>query len=202
MAILPGTAINNFSQLNLDWCDSSCDVSLLAIHSFSVLPNWKLTAAVFKSRPQPHSSTSFLFCSLSLWRLAVHYCCLMGSKSVTSLHFVFLSLPIYSWYSTTIAQVFIRVWPFLCCKWIWSKKKRIRRADWQIWLHLFSLVPYQTKVSEGQAVLRQLSSPSHGITYPPQYSWRLSSRFTFIPNQCIACNLLSHCHYTVAGYQV
>ena len=70
MAILPGTAINNFSLLNLVWCDSlsAMSLSLWAITplSFSVLPNWKLRAAVFKSRPQPHSSNQSLFCSLSV----------------------------------------------------------------------------------------------------------------------------------------
>lgn len=34
--------------------------------------------------------TTSLLCSLSFWRLAVHYCHLMSSKSITSLHSVFL----------------------------------------------------------------------------------------------------------------
>lgn len=33
--------------------------------------------------------TTSLLCSLSFWRLAVHYCHLMSSKSITSLHSVF-----------------------------------------------------------------------------------------------------------------
>lgn len=70
MAILPGTAINKTSQLNLDWCDSlsvmSSSLSAITPLSFSVLPNWKLRAVVFRNRPQPHSSKQSLFSSVSL----------------------------------------------------------------------------------------------------------------------------------------
>lgn len=92
MVILPGTAINNFSQLNLDWCDSLSvmPLSLTAITSlsFSVHPRWELRVVFFflllpfLIRPQPHIPQPLL-CSLSVCRLAFHYCCLMSCKSVT-----------------------------------------------------------------------------------------------------------------------
>lgn len=113
---LPGTAINNFIQLNLDWHDSlsvmSLSLAAVISLSFSVPPNWRLRAAVFKRRTQPHSSERSLLCSLSVWRQTVHYCCLMSSKSVNILHVLSLTTLILFHHLPTFLSTVHFLWLF------------------------------------------------------------------------------------------
>lgn len=67
----------------------------------------------------------------------------------------------------------------------------------------FVAVPCQTKLCKGQAVIIiSLSWHSFSFFFLPSHSWWLSNKFILILNHCVACNMLSHCHYAVAGHQV
>lgn len=71
MAILPGTTINNLSQLNLDWCDSLSvmSLSLSAIMPLSFLvpfQNWKLRVVVLKATTAAFLQTVSLLHVVSL----------------------------------------------------------------------------------------------------------------------------------------
>lgn len=168
--------------------------------------------------------TTSLLCSLSFWRLAVHYCHLMSSKSITSLHSVFF-------FFTVRAQLRC----FACCTtfdlcvqlglfglfFFFSRKNEFKSRErdcgnsffppFNWFFLLFFTSAYRSchisftchvKLSKGQATLMQLSSPSPAITYLSLPRIPLMALQIHFHPQCVACNMLSHCHYNMARDQV